>query len=277
MIPFRTGGAKIGIIGFGSVTADIIHSLVWRGSLDRLAGVLVRPDKLSASQAIAAERFQVTTQLDDLLADADLIIEAAGHQAAIQFAPEILQSGVDVMLASVGVLAQPDIAQRILSAADKNQVWIPSGAIAGIDGLLAARSCGLDDVTYTSTKPPRSWRGTAGEQLAAEGGAAQPVVIFEGTARQAASAFPQNANVGATIALASLGLDRTRVKLVSDPSAAGPIGLIEAEGAFGRFSFEILALASPSNPKSSSLTGHSISSAVLDGMCFNLRDAIHFP
>jgi aspartate dehydrogenase len=276
MTPFRTGGAKIGIIGFGSVTADIVHSLVWRGSLDRLAGVLVRPDKLSASKAIAAGRFQVTTQLEDLLANADLIIEAAGHQAAIQFAPEILRSGADVMLASVGVLAQPDVAQRILSGADKRQVWIPSGAIAGVDGLLAARSCGLDNVTYTSVKPPHSWRGTPGEQLAVKG-ATQPVVIFEGTARQAASAFPQNANVGATIALASLGLDRTRVKLVSDPSAAGPIGLIEAEGAFGRFSFEILALASPSNPKSSSLTGHSLSSAVLDGMCFNLRDAIHFP
>jgi aspartate dehydrogenase len=86
--------------------------------------------------------------------------------------------------------------------------------------------------------------------------------------------YPQNANVAATIALAGLGLDRTRVKLGADPKVAGPLGIIDADGEFGTFRFEILALASPSNPKTSALTGHSLASAALDGMRFRARDIL---
>jgi aspartate dehydrogenase len=94
-------------------------------------------------------------------------------------------------------------------------------------------------------------------------------VFFEGSAREAALRYPQNANVGATVAFAGLGLDRTSVKLVSDPAASGPLGLIEAEGDFGRMRFEILAYASR-NPKTSTLTAHSMVMALREGMAFAL-------
>ena len=87
---------------------------------------------------------------------------------------------------------------------------------------------------------------------------AREQVFFEGTAREAAAAYPKNANVSVAVGLAGIGLDRTRVRLVSSRAVADPLGVIEAAGAFGRFRFEILALASPSNPKTSALTGYSL-------------------
>jgi aspartate dehydrogenase len=93
-------------------------------------------------------------------------------------------------------------------------------------------------------------------------------VLFEGTARDAALAYPKNVNVGIAVALAGLGMDDTRVSLVSDPAASGPLGIIEAAGDFGTFRFEILAYASPRNPKTSLLTAHSIVAAAYSGVSF---------
>jgi aspartate dehydrogenase len=253
----------------------MLRGLEARSAIDRVTGVLVRPQHRSGYVAKAAGRFPVVGSLDDLLAGGpDIVVEAAGHDAAKQFGTGVLRRGHDLLLASVGVLAYRECSEALVEAAVESEIWIAAGAVAGIDGLLAARTCGLRSVTYTSTKPPPAWRGTAGDRLLGSAAGDQRIVIFAGSAREAAQNYPQNANVGAAIALASLGLDRTRVILVSDPGVAGPIGLIEAEGEFGSFSFEILALASKLNPKTSAITGHSLVAAILDGMRFGVRDSL---
>jgi aspartate dehydrogenase len=98
---------------------------------------------------------------------------------------------------------------------------------------------------------------------------ANATTFFVGTAREAALQFPKNANVGATVALAGLGLDLTRVQLVADPALTGPLGIVEADGEFGRFRFEALAFASPANPKTSVLTAYSMMLAIDAGWAFD--------
>lgn len=97
------------------------------------------------------------------------------------------------------------------------------------------------------------------------------ITFFEGTAREAALRYPKNVNVGATVALAGLGLDRTQVKMVSDPETSGPLGINKAAGDFGTFRLDILAYASPHNPKTSLLTAHSIIVAAREGVCFSVN------
>lgn len=238
----------------------MVRCLEERGELDTLCAILVRPQRLAEAQRKAAGRFAVVDRIDSLLERRPgMVVESAGHGAMREFGAAVLQRGVDLLCSSVGVLADAAFAAEL--AKHPGRLLIPSGAIAGIDGLLAARSAGLRKVTYTSIKPPIAWRGTAGE--------GKTGTFFEGSARDAALRYPQNVNVGATVALAGLGLDRTIVRIVSDPQASGPLGIVEAEGDFGSFRFEILAYASARNPKTSLLTAHSLLAAVRDGVCFS--------
>lgn len=262
---------RFGLIGYGAITEELVRCMERGGELGTLLAVLVRPPRLAEARAKSAGRFAVVDNLEALIGLApEVVAECAGHGAMREYAPALLVRGIDVLCSSVGVLADREFEARVrkASADGGGRVWIPSGAVAGIDGLLAARTAGLSEVTYTSVKPPAAWDGTPGERLLIGAAREARTAFFEGSAREAATQYPQNANVGATVSLAGLGLDRTKVRLVSDPSATGPLGIIEAEGEFGSMRFEILAYASPRNPKTSLLTAHSLYVALREGICF---------
>ena len=268
------GKKSLALIGFGAIGEEVLRCLEIRGEASDLLGVLDLKDKLPEVAHRAAGRFQALDRIEALLdLRPDIVLECAGHSAVRHFGPRVLGRGIDLMIASVGVLADEAVTAQLVNAAQGGaQVWVPSGAVAGMDGLLAARTAGLRSVIYTSIKPPLSWKGTRAEGLLA-GHEGERIVFFEASAREAALHYPQNANVGATVALAGIGLDRTLVRLVSDPAASGPLGIIEAEGDFGKFRFEILAYASPMNPKTSTITAHSMVMAVRQGMCFSVTPA----
>jgi len=260
---------RIALIGYGAIADEVVRCLEARGEIASLVGILDLPQRLPELQQKSAGRFAVVDALPALIdLEPDIIIEAAGHGAVLNFGVDILKHGIDLLIASTGALADRAFTAGLVAAATSGtEIWIASGAVAGIDGLLAARTAGLRSVTYTSLKGPQAWNGTPAQHLLDDTAKTQRVIFFRGSARQAAAQYPQNANVAATIAIASLGLDRTQVQLGSDPHVSGPLGIIEAEGDFGSFNFEILALASPTNPKTSALTGHSLVAAVRDGMC----------
>ena len=266
---------RLAIVGYGAITEEIVRVLFDRNLLGDVAGVLVRPERREEAIQKAGRRFAVVDRLQDLLRlQPTIVAECAGHGAMRQFASEILRTGVPLLCSSVGVLADKAFASQILAEPGADGLLIPSGAIAGIDGLLAARTSGLREVTYTSIKPPGAWIDTPAGKLLDASPAHRRTILFQGTAREAALAYTKNVNVGATVALAGIGLDRTAVSLVSDPAASGPLGIIEAAGDFGTFRFEILAYASPRNPKTSLLTAHSIVAAAYSGVRFPAAKAL---
>ena len=265
---------RFAVIGYGAITEEIVRTLDERGELGALAGVLVRRTRIDAATVQAAGRFRVVATLDELLElRPDVVAECAGHGAMREFGAAILGRGFDLVCSSVGVLADAAFARELAQASKGARLLIPSGAIAGVDGLLASRTAGLRSVTYTTVKAPAAWMGTPAEEPVRAAGA-QRIVFFEGTAREAALRYPKDVNVGATVALASLGLDRTRVRMVSDPQASGPLGVIDAAGDFGTFRFDILAYASPHNPKTSLLSAHSIIVAARENVCFSALHAL---
>lgn len=272
----RRTSPRLAFIGFGAIGKEMLRCLEQRQQSRLLSGILVRPERTVEVERDSGGGISVVSSAAALMAlEPDIVIEAAGHGAVRAYACDVLAAGADLIVCSVGALADSSFGRALADAAGiGGEVLIASGAIAGVDGLLAARTCELQSVTYTSVKAPDAWFGTPGEALIGTMAMRERTVFFEGSARDAATQYPKNANVSATVAFAGIGLDRTRVKLAAEPAIAGPLGIIEAEGAFGHFRFESLALAAPTNPKTSWITGHSLISAPLDGMCFRVADRL---
>jgi aspartate dehydrogenase len=141
---------RFAIIGFGAIADEIVRALAERNELGTLVGVLVRPQRVVEAKRKAAGRFAVTDRIEELCElGPSMVAECAGHGAMRQFGPAVLSRGVDLLCSSVGVLADKAFAAELARATSKAELWIPSGAVAGIDGLLAARSAGLKSVSYT--------------------------------------------------------------------------------------------------------------------------------
>lgn len=198
---------------------------------------------------------------DQLPENIDHIVDCAGHTALRTHGPSILRGGLDLTTVSLGALADVDLYSELEQAAfaGGTKLHLVSGAIGALDCLRAARIGGLQSVTYVGRKPPQSWKGSPAEtRLDLDSLTGTAVTHFDGSAGQAASEYPKNANVAAAVALAGIGFDDTQVQLIADPNVSENIHEVRANGAFGRFSFEIRGHALPDNPRSSALAAMSV-------------------
>ena len=213
-----------------------------------------RRDDLPAGVRLISE----PSELAEL--DLDMVIEAAGRDAVAVWGEAALRCAASFIISSTSAFCDDALLQRLVSVAEKagSRIVMPSGALGDLGALTAASILPLKEVVHTIIKPPRAWRGTAAETMldleALE--AASP--FFEGSAREAADRFPQNANVAVISALSGIGLDRTRVVLVADPAASRNAHRVEASGAFGRLDLTLENEPLATNPKSSEMTALSL-------------------
>ncbi|MDU9005242.1 aspartate dehydrogenase [Sedimentitalea todarodis] len=260
---------RLALIGYGNISTTLLTQLGGQigGQLDAVS-VLVRPDATATAQArldrdavdLTTER-TVCTDLKGLMsARPDLVVECAGHTAVQAFVPDVLRAGTDVVLVSIGALADSALHDRLLDAARKGgaRLILPAGAVGGIDLLAALGPAGDLKVSYRGIKPPTAWAGTPAADTLNLETLDHAAVFFTGTARQAASAFPRNANVAATLALAGAGFEATRVELIADPQAPGNIHEYKVSSPLARYSMRIENLPSPGNSRTSVATVYSV-------------------
>jgi len=250
---------RIALIGCGAIGTSVIELLQGEAGLAVVA-IVVPADGAASTQTEVqklAPGVQVVTSVPQT--GIDLVVETAGHAAIEEHVVPALRRGTPCVVASVGALSAPGLAEELEAAAitGNTQVQLIAGAIGAIDALAAARIGGLDAVRYTGRKPPRAWKGTPAEQGRELDALTQETVIFEGSAREAALLYPKNANVAATVSLAGLGLDQTLVRLIADPAIVDNVHVVEAEGAFGSFELTMRNKPLAANPKTSALTVYS--------------------
>lgn len=245
---------RLVLVGWGAIGSEVARLLAERRApVDLVAVALRNPARDLPCPAI--------TDPTDLARFApDLVVEAAGRAAVLPWGEAALQAGADFAPASTSAFAEDGALDRLLaqSRAKGRQVLIPAGALGGMDALSAAARLPLSRVTHEVTKPALAWKGTEAESLCNLAGLTAPHSFFEGTAREAAHRFPQNANVALTTALAGLGPDATTLRLIADPTATANRHRVVAEGDFGRMEITLDNAPLASNPKSSALTALSL-------------------
>ncbi len=213
---------NIGIVGCGAI-GKVISSAVDGGEIPgMIIGAICdhKREKTEEFCATLTKKPQVLP-LEELVKVVDLVVECAAAGAVREVAIAALDAGCDVMLLSVGALHDGELHSLLREKARVagRSIYIPSGALAGLDGVKAARIAGLDEVVLTSRKPPRSLKDAPDAEGIDFSNLDDKLVIFNGPASTAVRLFPKNVNVAASLSLAGIGFEKTQVRIIVDPES----------------------------------------------------------
>jgi len=256
----------IGCGSIGSVLAKAVHDMP---EVDKLY-VTDKSREYAKHLVSTLEKAEYVSsgngQLCTALTEVNLAVEAASQEAAKRYIPYVLENGVDVMVMSVGVFADEAFRDRCFTLAKKHRsrIYVPSGAICGTDGLHAAATADISEVHLITRKGPKGLQGAPGLEMRNIDVTAltEPTVVFEGNAHDAASQFPKNLNVAATVSLLGVGFEKTKVTIICDPHAERNSHTLVVKGAFGELRSETQNVPSPLNPATSYLAALSAVAAI---------------
>ncbi|MHA7646834.1 aspartate dehydrogenase [Nitrosopumilus sp. S4] len=249
---------KIGLLGCGAIGTQIALAIDSGEIPATLTHVYDGSKSASESLVEKLKNKPIIVENSHLLSShpVDIVVEAASQDAVKDVGLSVLQNKRDLMIMSVGALLDESIYDILYDACKdfKKTIYLPSGAIAGLDGIKSVRN-ELDTLSITSTKHPRSLKGAKFfENSNIDLDKINTLTkIFEGTAKEAVSLFPANINVAALLSLTGIGSEKTRVKIMADPDTDKNTHQIEAAGKFGMMTFTIENFPDPNNPKTSRL------------------------
>lgn len=157
---------------------------------------------------------------DEMFEGLDLVVECANADVVAQFIVKALKY-TNFMPFSMTAFRDDELQANAKAAAKEfgHMVYLPHGAILGLDGIFDGRS-ELTEVTIETIKSPASLGRTDTEYT----------VLYEGPTRKATELYPRNVNVHAAIALAGIGFDKTQSKIIADPAVNTNTHLIHLNG-----------------------------------------------
>ena len=249
---------KLGIVGCGSigrtVAVQLDMGIVVGASLTALSS-----RNLDKARAFAGtlRSSPPVLPLDEMVPLVDLVVETAGGAAVDTIAKATLLGGKNLMVLSGGALLGRDDL-RDMAQTRGLSIYVPSGAIIGLDGLLGASVGHIDSVTIVTSKPPGGLAGAPGVADVDLETIAEPTVVFEGPVSEGYRMFPANINVSAAVSMAGIGADQTRIKVVADPTITRNTHRVIVSGEFGQFEVSIENVPSKSNPRTSAIAALSV-------------------
>lgn len=251
----------IGLMGCGTIGTHLARAIdSGRVANASLTGLF---DIVDGNARALKTRLKSTPQVYDNFdrfvdSNADIIIEAASQQAVKNFAKQIIESGKDLMVMSVGALADTLFLAELLQLTPirngQSKIYVPSGAIAGIDAIRSVRHI-ADSISITTKKSPKALAGAPffTTRNVSLDNITKVTEIYEGSAVEAVKLFPANVNVAAVLSLAGIGVEKTMVRILADPEATTNQHEIVATGSFGEIKISVNNVTAPGNPKTSFL------------------------
>ena len=266
---------RVGIIGYGSIGKEIIAA-TRRNEIPnaRIVALFDKESTVFNKVDYDTGELNLFSDFDEfynskIYSNIDIIIECASKAAIKEYGKKIIESKKDLIVMSVGAFSDEKylIELQNLSNLNNTKILIPTGAIAGLDSIRSVKKY-LNTLTIVTTKNPKSLIGAPYfksskiriDEILRE------TVLFEGNAVDAIELFPANVNVAVSVALAGIGLVKTQVKIVADPTLSVNKHEIVAEGTFGKIQIVVQNIPSPSNPRTSYLASLSAIEC-LRGLC----------
>jgi aspartate dehydrogenase len=251
----RRSKTKIGIIGCGAIGRGVARYV--DAKLKPWASVRAICDvDLSAAKKLqkSLRSKPAIMSSEELVTKVDLVLEAASVEVARDVLKKIIFFKKDVIILSMGALLGE---KALLEKARKNNIniYLPSGAIVGVDALGALSMGHIEKITLTTSKPPKGLLGAdyfknSGIDIA---GLKKERCVFKGTVKDAIKHFPKNINVAVTLLIAS-GFSNVAVMIMANPALCRNKHLIEIVAKEATVRVEIENVPSALNPKTSALT-----------------------
>lgn len=250
---------RIGMLGCGNIGTFLLEKVNKESYITNGKIVAVHSRNSEKTARIAGKYGAVAYEtVDELLeSELDLVVEVATIELVKEEALSVLKKGIPLIISSIGVFADENFLSQVKDTCQKNatHVYIPSGAVGGLDILQSAHALGgLKNVQVITRKPPVALSNA--EEIITE------KEIFSGSAKEAIQLFPRNMNIAIAVSLAGIGSERTEVKIIADPQIEKNMHTIQAKGTFGEFTFEVVNEAMLNNPKTSYLAALSVLASI---------------
>lgn len=249
---------KIGMLGCGTIGTFLLETLNKSNRNEKIVAIYSRNYEKTKEIAEQYNATSYKTVGELLKSDLDLIVEVATIEVVRQYALQVIDHGIPLIVSSIGAFSDEVFWQQLKEKSEEKltKVYIPSGAVGGLDLLQSAKvTDGLKSVTLTTRKPAHSLQGA--EEVKEE------QVLFEGKAKDVIARYPRNMNVAIALSLAGIGPKDTKVRLIADPQVKRNVHTIEANGEFGTFSLQVENEPMPGNPKTSYLAALSVLSSII--------------
>ena len=249
---------KIGILGVGAIGRTIATALDQREVGAELVALTDQDCARAKQLSSELSSHPPVLPLEEMLERCEFAVEAASQAALPEFVPKALARGRDMLVMSVGGLLGRDEWFR-QAHAKGCRIYVPSGAIGGLDAIKSASIGRIDLAELTSRKPVKALAGS--QYVVDQGieldGMTEDTVIFQGSAEEAARAFPATSNVAASLRLAVDRSAAVRVRIVAVPGGNKNVHEICVQGEFGRLSLRVENVPSKTNPRTSQLAAFS--------------------
>jgi aspartate dehydrogenase len=246
---------RVGIVGCGTIGTRLALTLE-REETERVC--ITALNDISPSAALnlqqALRSRPPILSLAQLIRRSQFIVEAASSSVVPDLLRRALHANRGVLvMSSGGLLKDRSWVQHL--ADSRGKIYVPSGALAGLDGMKSMAVGPIKRMSLTTRKPPSALAGApycVSHNINLQG-LLEPKEIFSGSPWQVVEAFPQNTNVAAALALAGgeAGAE-AHIRVVADPHIHMNVHEVDVEGDCGRI--RVMVENRPSaNPKTSEL------------------------
>lgn len=209
---------KIGIVGYGKLGKFLSHAIQNTDLSQEYTLSFVwnrNPDKIDA-HIPSSKILKNIADFRDF--PSDLIVEVA-HPIVSQRWGQAFLEHCDYMAGSPTAFAQQDTEDSLRKAAQSNGLYIPRGALPGLEEVLSMKNAGsLAEATICMKKHPSSLKfsGPLDFEL---GNMVGRKTLYDGPLRTLCAYAPNNVNTMAVLAMSSeLGFDNVQAKLIADTS-----------------------------------------------------------